>query len=327
MTPPGQRLSPQGDASGGTAATAAAAPGDDAPWPVLTLSGWEQTRELMHMWFQIAGKLRLALAPMVNHWWQVTLYVSVRGLTTSLVPYGHRGFEAEFDFQDHVLRFRTTEGEERHVQLRSGSVADFYAEVVDVVHALGIHAHVLARPVEVEEAVPFAEDGAHRVYDPAAAERFWRALVQAQRVMTVFRGRFIGKVSPVHFFWGAPDLAVTRFSGRRAPKHPGGVPNCPDWVQELAYSHEVSSAGFWWGGGEEGAFYSYAYPQPPGFPDWPVEPAAAFFDTGLGEFLLPYSAVRTADDPDALLLTFLQSTYEAAAELGKWDRTALEAAR
>jgi len=294
---------------------------------VLTLSGWEETRQLMHMWFQIVGKLRLALAPMVNHWWQVTFYVSARGLTTSLVPYGHRGFEAEFDFQDHVLHFHTTDGEDRRVELRSGSVADFYGEVMQLLHELGIDVHLLARPVEVPVSVPFADDRAQRAYDPGSAERFWRALVQSHRVMSVFRGRFVGKVSPVHFFWGGPDLAVTRFSGRRAPKHPGGVPNCADWVQVLAYSHEVSSAGFWPGGSDEGSFYSYAYPQPAGFSDWPVEPAAAYYDETFAEFLLPYEAVRTADDPDAALLSFLQSTYEGAAELAKWDRIALEAAR
>lgn len=294
---------------------------------MLTLSGWEETRQLLHMWFQIVGKLRLALAPMVNHWWQVTLYVSAQGLTTSLVPYGHRGFEAEFDFHEHVLRFHTTEGEDGRVELRSRSVADFYQEVMHVLHELAIDVHLLARPVEVPVAVPFAEDSAHRAYDPGAAERFWQALVQAHRVMSVFRGRFIGKVSPVHFFWGGPDLAVTRFSGRRAPRHPGGVPNCADWVQVLAYSHEVSSAGFWPGGSDEGSFYSYAYPRPEGFSHWPVEPTAAYYDEALGEFLLPYEAVRTAGDPDAVLLSFLESTYEAAAELGKWDRTALEAAR
>ena len=294
---------------------------------MLTLSGWEETRQLMHMWFQIVGKLRLALAPMVNHWWQVTFYVSARGLTTSLVPYGHRGFEAEFDFQDHVLHFHTTDGEDRRVELRSGSVADFYGEVMQLLHELGIDVHLLARPVEVPVSVPFADDRAQRAYDPGSAERFWGALVQSHRVMSVFRGRFVGKVSPVHFFWGGPDLAVTRFSGRRAPKHPGGVPNCADWVQVLAYSHEVSSAGFWPGGSDEGSFYSYAYPQPAGFSDWPVEPAAAYYDETFAEFLLPYEAVRTADDPDAALLSFLQSTYEGAAELAKWDRIALEAAR
>jgi hypothetical protein len=279
------------------------------------------------MWFQIVGKLRLALAPTVNHWWQVTFYVSARGLSTSLVPYGHRGFEAEFDFQDHVLHFHTTEGDDRRVELRSGSVADFYGEVMQLLHELGIDVHLLARPVEVPVSVPFPDDRARRAYDPGSAERFWRALVQSHRVMSVFRGRFVGKVSPVHFFWGGPDLAVTRFSGRRAPKHPGGVPNCPDWVQELAYSHEVSSAGFWPGGSDEGSFYSYAYPQPEGFSAWLVEPAAAYYDETFAEFLLPYEAVRTADDPDAVLLSFLQSTYEGAAELAKWDRIALEAAR
>jgi hypothetical protein len=294
-------------------------------WPELTLSGWEDTRDTLQLWAQIVGKVRLALEPMVNHWWQVPFYVSVRGLTTSLMPAGAVGLEAEFDFVDHVLDLRTTAGQSRQVALAPRSVADFYAATMAALGELGVPLHLFARPVELPTAVPFADDDRDRAYDGEAARRFWLALVEARRVLSVFRGRFIGKASPVHFFWGAMDLAASRFSGRPAPVHPGGVPNCADWVQELAYSHEVSSCGFWPGGREEGAFYSYVYPQPDGFADWPVSPAAAY-DTELGEFVLPYRAVRLADDPDAVLLDFLQRTYEAAAELAGWDRAALEVA-
>ena len=298
--------------------------GGSTAWPDLTLSAWEDTRDTLHMWIQIVGKVRLALEPMVNHWWQVPLYVSVRGLTTSLMPWRGRGVELEFDFVDHVLALRTTEGAHRTVALEPRTVADFYTATMAALDDLGVQVPILAKPVEVAESIPFPDDDQHRSYDPDAAHRFWTALVQCHRVMTSFRAGFIGKVSPVHFFWGGPDLAVTRFSGRRAPKHPGGVPNCPDWVQELAYSHEVSSCGFWPNGGDEGTFYAYAYPQPDGFAAWPVVPEAASYDETLGEFVLPYTAVRTADDPDAMLLAFLQSTYEAAAELGAWPRAELE---
>jgi hypothetical protein len=295
-------------------------------WPELTLSAWEDTRDTLQLWTQVVGKIRLALEPMINHWWQVPLYVSARGLTTSLMPAGGRGVEIEFDFIDHRLDLRDSDGEVRTVTLEPRSVASFYRATMDAVEDLGIQVAILARPVEVPEAIPFAEDERHHSYDADAVHRFWLALVQSHRVMTTFRARFVGKVSPVHFFWGAADLAVSRFSGRRAPKHPGGVPNCADWVQELAYSHEVSSCGFWPGGGGEGMFYSYCYPQPHGFADWPIEPEAASYDVELGEFVLPYTAVRTADDPDAVLMEFLQSSYEAAAELAKWDRASLEAA-
>lgn len=294
-------------------------------WPVLTLSKWEDTRDALHLWSQVVGKVRLALEPMINHWWQVPLYVSARGLTTSLMHVEGRGLELELDFIDHVLLISTSRGEVREVRLQPQSVADFYAATIAALDDLGIPLQLLARPVELPEAIPFAADTELRAYDPDAAQRFWRALLQSQRVMHEFRGRFIGKVSPVHFFWGSFDLAVSRFSGRRAPRHPGGVPNCADFVQELAYSHELSSAGFWPGGSEEGSFYSYAYPTPEGFADWPVAPAAAYFDKDLGEFVLPYQAVRTASDPQALLLEFLRSTYEAAATLAHWDRAALEA--
>jgi hypothetical protein len=293
-------------------------------WPDLTLATWDDTRVLLHMWSQIVGKVRLALEPMVNHWWQVPLYVSVRGLTTGLMPWEGRGLELDLDFVDSVLRLRTTGGAEEQVGLEPRSVASFHEATMTALDALGVKVTILARPVEVPEAVPFADDLRVRAYDPEAARRFWLALVDAHRVMTRFRAGFIGKASPVHFFWGAADLAVTRFSGRRAPRHRGGVPNCPDWVQELAYSHEVSSCGFWPGGGGEGIFYSYAYPEPPGFRQAAVEPADAAFDEALGEFVLPYTSVRTAADPDATLMSFLESSYRAAADLAGWDRAALE---
>jgi Family of unknown function (DUF5996) len=295
-------------------------------WPELTLSRWEDTRVTFHMWTQIIGKIRMALEPMVNHWWQVSLYVSARGLTTSLMHAGVIGLEIELDLINHVLEVRSSDGGLRHVALEPRTVADFYAATMAALDELGVNVTILPRPVEVVEAVPFAQDVQHRSYDAESVHRFWLALVHTHRVMARFRGGFLGKVSPVHFFWGAPDLAVTRFSGRRAPQHRGGVPNCADWVMELAYSHEVSSCGFWPGASAEGAFYSYAYPEPDGFAEWRVAPSAAYYDPDLGEFLLPYSAVRTARDPDATLSSFFRSTYEAAAVLGQWDRAALEEA-
>lgn len=293
-------------------------------WPDLDQPAWHDTRDTLHMWTQVVGKVKLALNPMVNHWWQVPLYVSARGLTTSLLPAGDRGLEIEFDFADHRLRMRTTDGARRDVRLEPRSVANFYGATMSALDELGVRVRVHPRPSEVVEAIPFAEDEVHRSYDPDAAHRFWLALVRMHEVLVRFRAGFAGKASPVHFFWGAPDLCTTRFSGRPAPKHPGGVPNCPDWVQELAYSHELSSCGYWPGGDGEGAFYAYAYPEPAGFADWPVEPAGASYDADLGEFVLPYTAVRTAPDPAATLLAFCQSTYDAAAELGGWDRAALE---
>jgi hypothetical protein len=295
-------------------------------WPDLTLSEWEDTRDTLHLWTQVVGKVRLSLEPMRNHWWQVALYVSARGLTTSLMPTDDgRGLEIEFDFVDHVLRLQTTDGSERTLALEPRSVADFYRATMAALIELGIAVSVYPRPTEIADAIPFPADEVHRSYDPDAAQRFWHALVQADRVMRIFRDRFLGKASPVHFFWGAPDLAETRFSGRTAPLHPGGVPNCPDRVQQLAYSHELHSVGFWPGGGGEGSFYAYAYPQPDGFAEWPILPEAAHYETAAGEFILPYADVRAAADPDAMLLTFFQSSYEAAADLGGWDRTALEA--
>jgi hypothetical protein len=276
------------------------------------------------MWTQIVGKVRLALEPLINHWWQVPLYVTARGLTTSLMHDTTRGLEIEFDLVDHVLLIRTTDGARREVSLAPRTVADFYAATMSALDELGIRVDILARPVEVPVAIPFADDTEHHSYDAVAVHRFWLALVEAHRVLTQFRARFIGKVSPVHFFWGGIDLAVTRFSGRPAPLHPGGVPNVADWVNQEGYSHEVSSCGFWPGGGEHGAFYSYAYPEPGGFGAWDLPAGGGYYDETLHEYLLPYEAVRTATDPDATLLTFLQSTYEAAAVLGQWDRPALE---
>jgi hypothetical protein len=298
--------------------------GGAVEWPNLAVSPWDDTRDTLHLWTQIVGKVRLALSPPINHWWHVTLYVSARGLTTSLMPFGRGGLEIEFDFLDHVLDLRTTGGEQRQVALEPRSVASFYTAVMAALDELGVKIHIFPRPSELVVARPFAADEAHRSYDAAAAQRFWQALVHVQPVLQRFRGGFIGKASPVHYFWGGADLCVTRFSGRTAPRHRGGVPNCPDWVQVMAYSHEVSSCGYWPAGSAEGAFYAYAYPEPEGFGTWPVEPAEAYYDTTLGEFLLPYAAVRTASDPDATLLSFAQSTYEAAAELGHWDRAALE---
>ena len=295
-------------------------------WPALLLAHWEDTRDTLQLWTQVVGKVRLALEPMINHWWQVPLYVSVRGLTTSLMHTSDGGLEIEFDFVDHVLDLQTTAGLRRQVPLEPRSVADFYEATMAALGELGVPVHIWPRPVEMPVAVPFAQDDQHRSYDPAAAHRFWRMLLAAHEVMVRFRAGFIGKASPVHFFWGAADLAVTRFSGRPAPPHPGGVPNCPDWVQQAAYSHEVSSCGFWAGGSEEGSFYSYAYPEPEGFADWPVAPNAAHYDEQRGEFVLPYAAVRQASDPDALLLDFFETTYAAAAELADWDRAALEMA-
>jgi hypothetical protein len=302
----------------GTARTVAGA------WPELPVAAWEDTRDTLHMWTQVVGKVRLALEPMVNHWWQTPFYVTARGLTTGLMPHRGRGIEMEFDFLRHLLDIRTTDGSDRHVRLEPRSVADFYTETMALLADLDILVEINPVPSEVLVAIPFPKDEQHASYDAEYAQRFWRSLVQANRVFTQFRSPFIGKVSPVHFFWGGFDLAVTRFSGRAAPLHPGGIPNCPDWVTQEGYSHEVSSCGYWPGGAGEGFFYAYAYPEPAGFRDWPVEPKAAAYDAELGEFLLPYEVVRTAKDPDGTLLSFLGTTYEAAAELAGWDRAALE---
>jgi hypothetical protein len=293
-------------------------------WPSLRVEEWSETRDTLHMWTQVVGKVRLAKAPMVNHWWQVVLYVTPRGLTTSAIPDGPRTFEIQFDFVAHELRIDVDTGEHRRVALEPMPVASFYEQTMAALRGLGVEVTIDPRPVEVESTTPFDRDHEHAAYEPEQAERFWRQLVQADRVMQEFRSRFIGKVSPVHFFWGSFDLAVTRFSGRPAPRHPGGAPNVGAWVMVEGYSHELSSAGFWPGGFEEGSFYAYAYPEAEGFSDYEVHPSEAFYSDDAGQFLLPYEVVRTAPDPDATLLEFLQSTYAAAAETGGWDRAALE---
>jgi hypothetical protein len=278
------------------------------------------------MWTQMVGKTRLALAPMENHWWQCALYVTERGLTTSPMPSGERLLTVDFDFIDHLLVLRTSDGDARQLALAAQTVASFWARYLQALRELGVEPRMVARPVEVEIAIPFADDDVHATYDPDAVHRWWRATVQADRVFKRFRGGFLGKQSPVHFFWGSFDLAVTRFSGRRAPQHSGGAPNCPAYVMVEAYSRECASAGFWPGGGpvDEAAFFAYAYPEPEGYAAWPVRPAAARYDGKAREFILPYDAVRTAADPDGVLLEFLQSTYDAAATCGHWDREALE---
>ncbi|MGS0683613.1 DUF5996 family protein [Nakamurella sp. GG22] len=298
--------------------------GSSRVWPRLRVEDWTDTRDTLHMWTQVVGKIRLAYAPLINHWWQVTLYVSPRGLTTGAIPYRAGSFDLEFDFVEHQLRLRSSGGEERRVALSSRPVADFYGETMKALDQLGIGATIDPRPNEVDPAIPFPQDDRHTTYDPIAAELFWRQLLQADRVLGEFRSHFVGKVSPVHFFWGAMDLACTRFSGREAPEHPGGAPNCGNWVMVEGYSRELSSAGFWPGGGEEGAFYSYAYPEPEGYADQPAGPDGAYYSAENRQFLLPYEAVAESQDPDRAVAEFLQSTYRAAADLGRWDRSSLE---
>lgn len=295
-------------------------------WPVLpTVEEWQDTYVTVHMWLQIVGKVRLELSPWVNHSWGSTLYLTPRGLTTSPIHQGGRAFAIDFDFVDHALRIQSSTGEARSFALPGLSVAQFYERTFAALGELGISVEILARPVEVAEAIPFASDHGHASYDADAMARVWRAMTRAEPVFAKFRARFTGKVSPVHFFWGAFDLAVTRFSGRPAPKHPGGAPNCADWVMQEAYCRELSSAGFWPGLGlGEAAFYSYAYPAPAGFAEAAVLPGEAYYHAALGEFVLPYDAVRRAPDPEGALLSFLQSTYEAAATLAQWERSVLE---
>jgi hypothetical protein len=295
-------------------------------WPRLPLEDWSDTCATLHMWTQIVGKIRLTQSPWVNHSWQVTLYVTSRGLTTSPIPYGTRTFQIDLDFVSHQLTIQSNDGGIGSLPLRPQSVAAFYRCLMEEMERLHLHVDIDKKPNEVPDAIQFDRDERHSTYDPEYANRFWRVLVQADRVFKQFRGRFIGKCSPVHFFWGAPDLAVTRFSGRRAPEHPGGVPNLPDRVTREAYSHEVSSCGFWPGGGviPYPAFYSYAYPEPDGFSQAAVKPEAAFYSTELREFILAYDAVRQSGNPDETLLDFVQTTYEAAADLARWDRTSLE---
>jgi hypothetical protein len=295
-------------------------------WPELPTAAWRDTYATLHLWTQIIGKIRLTKAPWLNHSWHVTLYVTPRGLTTSPVPDGTRTFQIDFDFIDHVLRISTSDGAQREFALAGKSVAGFYAATMAALAELGIAVAIDEMPSELPDPVRFSDDKAHASYDADAVRRFQQILVNCDRVFKQFRTGFLGKASPVHFFWGSFDLAVTRFSGRRAPRHPGGVPNLPDAVACEAYSHEESSAGFWPGSGavDYPAFYCYAYPEPAGFRTSNVRPEAAFFSEALGEFILPYDAVRTAADPDQALLDFLQSSYEAAAISAKWDRDALE---
>jgi hypothetical protein len=296
------------------------------PWPELPTAAWRDTYATLHLWTQVVGKVRLAKSPWLNHSWQVTLYVTPRGLTTSPVPDGTRTFQIDFDLIDHRLRISTSDGKQRHFALAGQSVASFHAATVAALAELGIIVVIDEMPNELPDPVRFSEDSAHASYDPDAVGSFLQILVNCDRVFKQFRTGFLGKASPVHFFWGSFDLAVTRFSGRRAPRHPGGVPHLPDAVAHEAYSHEVSSAGFWPGSGviDYPAFYSYAYPEPPGFRAAMVRPDAAFFSEAVSEFILPYDAVRKADNPDRTLLDFLNSTYEAAANSAKWDRDALE---
>ena len=293
-------------------------------WPELLVSQWADTRDTLQLMTQVVGKVRMVNTPLMSHWWNVVLYVSARGLTTGLIPHGDRSFQVDFDFIEHQLVIATTVGQRRSVPLRAGPIAQFYREVMATLDELGVSTRIWPMPVEIADAIAFDRDTLHVAYDEAAVHRFWLALVQINRVFEIFRARYLGKVSPVHFFWGAADLAVTRFSGRPAPKHPGGAPNCGPHVMWEAYSHEVSSAGYWPGPDGEGAFYSYAYPEPPGYRHAAASPGAASFDESLGEFTLPYTAVRQAPDPDAVLLEFLQSTYAIAADTAGWDRHALE---
>ena len=295
-------------------------------WPSLPVAEWAPTRDTLQLWTQIVGKVRMVNTPLVNHWWNVPLYVTARGLTTSLVPHPTGpSFQIDFDLTDHLLVLETEAGDRRSFKLESRPVADFYAEVMNSLEALGVATRIWPMPVEIYGAsVAFSDDRVHTSYEPEQAHRFWLLLLESQRVFEVFRSRYLGKASPIHLFWGALDLAVTRFSGRPAPPHPGGAPNCGPHVMLEAYSHEVSSCGYWPGGDGEGLFYSYAYPEPPGYREAPVGPEGASFDESLGEFVLPYEKVRTAVDPATVLLEFLQSSYEAAAECAAWDRRALE---
>ena len=298
-------------------------------WPELAYAAWADTAATLQLWTQIVGKIRLARTPWLNHSWHVALYVTARGFATSPMPWRGGSLEIEFDFVDHVLWLRTSGGDARVIALKPMAVVKFYADLMRALDELGLGVAIRTMPCEIADCIPFDEDRVHASYDAGAAQRFGRVLLSAHEVLSNFRTGFLGKVSPVHFFWGSFDLAVTRFSGRRAPRHPGGVPNLPDAVAQEAYSHEVSSAGFWPGSPgpvDYPAFYSYAYPAPDGFAAAKVKPDAAFFSKELGEFILPYDAVRTARDGDATLMVFLQSTYAAAADLAQWDRAALECA-
>lgn len=297
-------------------------------WPELSYAAWRDTAATLQLWMQIVGKVRLSLTPWLNHSWHVPFYVSARGLGSSPIPAGNELLEFEFDMIGQRLVGRTSSGAQSSVALAPRTVADFYASVMEMLAELGVSVTIDTLPSEIAKPIRFPDDTVHGAYDGEAAHRFWHVLVQAHRVLSLFRTGFIGKASPVHFFWGSFDLAVTRFSGRRAPLHPGGVPGLPDVVTREAYSHEVSSAGFWPGSDAfpEAVFYAYAYPEPPGFRDASMPPGARF-EPALGEFVLPYATLRQAPDPDALLLDFLDATYEAAANAGGWDRAGLECAR
>jgi hypothetical protein len=293
-------------------------------WPPLPQSAWSDTCATLQLWMQVVGKIRLALTPHINHCWNVTLYPTVRGLTTMPMPHGPRMLQIDFDFIDHLLLIETSDGARRSIALEPMTVAAFYGKLMAALDGLGLPVRIWPVPVEVAAPIPFEQDQVHQAYDPEFAQRFWRVLLQTTRVFTEFRARFCGKVSPIHLFWGALDLACTRFSGRTAPEHPS-MAGLPDRVTRDAYSHEVSSCGFWPGApGIEPFFYSYAYPEPKGYAAYPIAPAQASFNPQFGEFVLPYEAMRQSADPDGALLQFLQSTYEAAANCAHWDRAALE---
>jgi len=293
-------------------------------WPALPQSEWADTCATLQLWMQVVGKIRLSLTPSINHTWNVTLYPTIRGLTTSPMPYGSMLLQIDFDFVDHVLIFETSAGDRRTIPLKAMTVADFYDRFISALRDLSCAVDIWTKPVEIAEPISFQNDSVHRSYDPEYVSRFWHILLQTTRVFTIFRSRFRGKVSPIHLFWGALDLACTRFSGRTAPEHPS-MPGLPDHVTRDAYSHEVSSCGFWPGAkGIEPIFYSYAYPEPPGYRPYPIAPEGTHFDTNLGEFVFPYESMRSMPDPDAALLQFLQTTYDAAANCAQWDRAALE---
>ncbi len=299
----------------------------DNAWPVLAYANWQDTCNTLHLWTQVVGKLKLTLSPLANHWWGIVLFVTARGLTTGAMPYRDRALQIDFDFCAHELILRTSDAREQRIKLAPMPTADFYAAVMAALRALDVEVAIWTMPVEIEGAIPFEQDRVHASYDGAAVNAFWRQLAQADRVFNVFRARYLGKVSPVHFFWGSFDLAVTRFSGRLAPPLASSkAANVALWVMQEAYSHECSSVGFWPGNGGYGraAFYAYAYPEPVGFGAAPVRPVGAAYNADVGQFLIDYDAVRAASSPDDALLDFMQSTYEAAANNGGWDRKALE---
>lgn len=296
----------------------------DSIWPVLPQSAWSETCATLQLWMQMVGKVRLALTPHINHTWNVTLYPTIRGLTTVPMPYGSMLLQIDFDFIDHLLIIETSGGDRKTIPLKAMTVANFYEHFISALRGVSCVIEIWTKPVEIAESIPFENDSVHQSYDPEYVSRFWHILLQTTRVFMMFRSRFRGKASPIHLFWGALDLACTRFSGRTAPEHPS-MPGLPDRVTRDAYSHEVSSCGFWPGSkGIDPIFYSYAYPEPPGYRQYPIAPEGAHFDTNLGEFVFPYESMRSMPDPDAALLEFLQTTYEAAANCAQWDRAALE---